>query len=676
MRCTILPSSALLLATLIGPAVPLPAQDPALVEALAPIMMLEDRRELNPTILAQALEHPEAQVRRAATVAIGRIGQRDGLPFLVQRLQDREAGVVTEAFFAMGLLRDPRAVPAILARLRAGDTLEAAALGEAAIALARIGGPDAVAALSDIIGGGGGEISRERRDQMLLPAMLESWRLGPDAPVRAILPYASDQDTDRRWRALYVLGRLRTPAAGEDLLRALRDRVTLIRETAARSLTKAYVDSAGLSSSTVLGELGRAADDQDPGVRINALGALGSFRDSMQAGRVIPLLNDPDRNVRVAAANALGMLRGGEAVAALEAVFTMREPGWALERATLGALAQADTAAFHRHVGRWLQSTDAISRANALQLLAGTRPADPSAFRTGLADRDPRVRRAALTGWASAGPEHRAAATAAARDALRDPDSGMRSAAIAALDPAGTPADIDLMVERWRGADTEVRMAIVAKLGSLARDQPDLMASLASPERRVLLERQTDPALRLAARRSFPTLAARWGVSAVVETGRSLEDYRGIVRGLALAPQSPRVVIEVEGRGNIEVELLARDAPLTVANFLQLVDRRYFDGNRWHRVVPNFVIQDGDRTGMGDGGPGWSIRDEINRRQYDVPMLGMALSGPDTGGSQWFINLSPQPHLNGQYTIFGRVTGSYGPLKRVTQGDVIRTIRK
>ncbi|PKL93771.1 MAG: peptidyl-prolyl cis-trans isomerase, partial [Gemmatimonadetes bacterium HGW-Gemmatimonadetes-1] len=72
---------------------------------------------------------------------------------------------------------------------------------------------------------------------------------------------------------------------------------------------------------------------------------------------------------------------------------------------------------------------------------------------------------------------------------------------------------------------------------------------------------------------------------------------------------------------------------------------------------------------------GWAIRDEINRRQYDIPMLGMALSGPNTGGSQWFINLSPQPHLNGQYTIFGRVTGTYGPLKRVLQGDLIRTIR-
>jgi cyclophilin family peptidyl-prolyl cis-trans isomerase len=106
------------------------------------------------------------------------------------------------------------------------------------------------------------------------------------------------------------------------------------------------------------------------------------------------------------------------------------------------------------------------------------------------------------------------------------------------------------------------------------------------------------------------------------------------------------------------------------------VDRRWFDGNRWHRVVPNFVIQDGDRSGTGSGGPGWAIRDEFNRRRYDVPMAGMALSGPETGGSQWFINVSPQPHLDGRYTIFGKVAGSYAALLRVTQGDVIRSIHR
>ncbi len=88
-------------------------------------------------------------------------------------------------------------------------------------------------------------------------------------------------------------------------------------------------------------------------------------------------------------------------------------------------------------------------------------------------------------------------------------------------------------------------------------------------------------------------------------------------------------------------------------------------------------MQDGDPRGDGFGGPGGAIRDEINRWRYaGKPMLGMALSGPDTGSSQWFINLGPQPHLDGTYTIFGRVIGNIGPLTRITQGDLIRTIKR
>ena len=111
-------------------------------------------------------------------------------------------------------------------------------------------------------------------------------------------------------------------------------------------------------------------------------------------------------------------------------------------------------------------------------------------------------------------------------------------------------------------------------------------------------------------------------------------------------------------------------------NFLRLVDRRFFDGSRWHRVVPNFVIQDGDPRGDGNGGPGWVIRDEIDRRRYDRGAVGMALSGPDTGGSQFFVTHSPQPHLDGGYTVFGQVVQGTDVLDQIVQGDRIRRITR
>jgi len=110
--------------------------------------------------------------------------------------------------------------------------------------------------------------------------------------------------------------------------------------------------------------------------------------------------------------------------------------------------------------------------------------------------------------------------------------------------------------------------------------------------------------------------------------------------------------------------------------FLSLVDRRYFDGSTWHRVVPNFVVQDGDPRGDGWGGPGFALRDEVNPVRYETGTVGMALSGPDTGGSQFFITHSPQPHLDGTYTVFGRVVSGLGALDAIGQGERLRSIHR
>ena len=116
------------------------------------------------------------------------------------------------------------------------------------------------------------------------------------------------------------------------------------------------------------------------------------------------------------------------------------------------------------------------------------------------------------------------------------------------------------------------------------------------------------------------------------------------------------------------------EAPYTVWNFAHLAEEGYFDGVVFHRVVPDFVIQAGDPRGDGWGGPGYEIPDEINPLPYDTGALGMALSGPDTGGSQWFITLSPQPHLDGRYTIFARVTRGQAVAARITQGATIHRV--
>ena len=133
----------------------------------------------------------------------------------------------------------------------------------------------------------------------------------------------------------------------------------------------------------------------------------------------------------------------------------------------------------------------------------------------------------------------------------------------------------------------------------------------------------------------------------------------------------PHVIIETEQRGLIEIELFGPEAPLTVANFLRLVDRHFFDGNRWHRVVPNFVVQDGDPRGDGFGGPGGAIRDEINRQRYDEPMLGMALSGPGHRRPASGSSLSARSRTSTAPTpCSAGWRAATTALARVTQGDL------
>jgi len=119
------------------------------------------------------------------------------------------------------------------------------------------------------------------------------------------------------------------------------------------------------------------------------------------------------------------------------------------------------------------------------------------------------------------------------------------------------------------------------------------------------------------------------------------------------------------------LELFAADAPVTVDNFATLARRGYFDGQRFHRVVPNFVVQAGDPRGDGNGGPGHAIRDEMNQHRYVRGTMGMALSGPNTGGSQFFVTHAPQPHLDGGYTVFGQLLSGGDVLDRIVQGDRI-----
>jgi cyclophilin family peptidyl-prolyl cis-trans isomerase len=137
---------------------------------------------------------------------------------------------------------------------------------------------------------------------------------------------------------------------------------------------------------------------------------------------------------------------------------------------------------------------------------------------------------------------------------------------------------------------------------------------------------------------------------------------------------SPHVFIETR-RGTIELELDLVNAPVMSQAFVDLVRTGFFNGLKVHRLVPNFVIQAGDPRGDGEGGPGFTIMDELSPTPYTRGTLGMALDWRDTGGSQFFITLSPQPHLDGKYSVFGHVVRGAEILDQFSQWDVIDRMR-
>ena len=672
LKCWALASAVLLLPNWAS------AQEESLIEQLAPVIAAEDARQWEPELFQRALFAPDSLVRRTAALAAGRIGDLRATPLLLQVLDQPDSTVRASAAFALGLLGDSAAVEPLIQRLTGLPPLDTATAAEAVTALAKIGGRRTADFFASALAG---KVALSQGDPAaaLSQVMLETWRLGKDAPSDALLAFANDTTRSVRWRAVYSLGRLRAPGAANHFIAALRGEDPALRAVAARVLTRDYAVAAKLAPATVAGLLTRAIDDQDPGVRVNAIRALGSYRDPASATALGSKLQDTDLNVRVQAASSLGELRGSIAAAALRRALEGKE-GFALRREALLGLARVNRAAFASAAATWRSGPDWRERAAAAE--GWTR-----AGRTGAAwfvsDKDGRVVAAGLRAWADSvtGPDR--PLMAAARSLVTHSDAAVRSVAADALTRAADPADIPELARMYarslRDSFPDASLSALAALAAISQSGEPARKRVLS-EFLGTAERPANYLLRRWAEDNWPAAAEQWGPAYPVTTGRTLQDYRELARQFLVAPDSvarPHVLIETEQRGVLEVELFGPAAPLTVANFLRLVDRRFFDGNRWHRVVPNFVVQDGDPRGDGFGGPGGAIRDEINPNRYgSKPMLGMALSGPDTGSSQWFITLSPQPHLDGTYTVFGRAVGNVAALGRITQGDVIRTIRR
>jgi cyclophilin family peptidyl-prolyl cis-trans isomerase len=256
---------------------------------------------------------------------------------------------------------------------------------------------------------------------------------------------------------------------------------------------------------------------------------------------------------------------------------------------------------------------------------------------------------------------------------LGEQDAGLVASAVEALGDLGgdDPATVTAIVAAMRAnASPNEPDVLVSGLQALGK----LKASAGVPLAEEALG-SAQPAVREAAR---GLLRAVLGDSAAAAAAAAhgpppwraapVADYRQAL------PSAQTAVIRT-ARGEITLELYPEDAPRTVANFVTLARRGYYDKLAFHRVVPNFVVQGGDPRGDGYGGPGYSLRCEINAHPFRRGTVGMALAGKDTGGSQFFITHSAQPQLDGRHTVIGQLEGGLEVLDALQAGDRMLKVR-
>lgn len=690
-----------------------PANTQVSSEVLLRIVRAEDERRWDKDLL-ELFGDKSPAVRKRAALAAGRIGNELAVPPLISLLQsDEDDGVQSMAAFALGEVESPAATEALTEQLskRDGSMSRARiveALGKIAAALPQTNEEQKKQIGKTILGVLNFEAQRRSRPDtdVILLALTAALRARPEGAGKVVAEFLSNSDPRIRSDAGNTLARLRAKDGNEELRKLLTsDPDPNVRANAARVL------GATEDKAAVEGLLNRALQDPDSRVRVSAIRALGSVGDQqifntlLERGKALSAKQEKNEVLEIVttlgrvgqnsksqlAIDWLKQLRSYDAPE-VEIAFARISPQlysvelqqlsntteWRRQAAIGSGAAEVANvkssdrlldASIKNEALRNVSNTLScpsykgprssgipnvrvrpgmvltsrctplaiMARPDALRAYAAFKPNDlGEVLRKHLTESDVTVRTTAaeLLGELPFDATNIQALEAALKVALRDKDSN--DAALAIIDA--------LAKQKNRNANQAIKAAI---------ESSDY-----------LTRRKAVESLKLTGAGDFSTRVG-------APTRNSAADY-----ARAISRIGKRVLAVVStSKGPFTIEFLPDEAPLNVDNFVQLARRGYFNGIVFHRVVPNFVVQGGDPRGDGNGGPGYQIRCEINEVPYDRGAVGMALSGKDTGGSQWFVTHAPQPHLDGGYTVFGRVVQGMDVVDRIVRGDKIRSVK-
>jgi len=685
------------------------------------ILKAEDARRYDKT-LEDLLRSPNADIRTRAALAAGRIGNEAALPLLHAILKaDTSVDAREMAAFAIGEIESIRNTYALLDPLKTEtDPRVRSRIIEAAGKMAAANPTNAITpALKRTILEA---LAAETDRQSILAALTAALRARPDGSDVATAKFLTHTDARVRSDAANALTRMRAKNANETLRSMLAtDTEATARANAARALGAAEDKDA-------FDLLVKAAiDDKDSRVRVSAIRSLGSLKNADAAAKLIErgnalmaLINKtkrtvaPEMNEALEIATTLGRLLpetknevamsllneflfddrlvAPEAMVAMVAIYpeSMAKYVAPLE---LGYRNPKYPVAYAQAMQGLAASKDATLRQTAAENLrsyiagmaTGVKDADQPKFLMAL----PAMMRA----LAAFKPDNldeilrghlkndnifiraTAAELLGERPVSKENLDALKSAASRALlvDKTYNDAHLAIIQAAFKLDKKESLGVVISGL-----DSRDFVVRKKALELLRTVDTNVSPGAPSfidSALRSKKDQVQPYSPIFGTKLGQVLNidaDYR---RALLRKNGTVKAVLTTE-KGTFTIDLYPEEAPLTVDNFVKLARARYFDGLEVHRVVPNFVMQDGDPRGDGNGGPGWSIRCEVNMREYGRGAVGMALSGKDTGGSQWFVTHAPQPHLDGGYTVFGQVNEpDMKVVDSIVRGDKIISVR-
>ncbi len=630
-------------------------RDRSIEEQLSEIILDEDRRELTER-LEKYLQAEDPDVRGRAALAVGRIGARGSGALLIDMIYDANLDVAATAAFALGLT-DEKGYASHLVDL--ANDLPSAVAFRAVEAVGRL----ADSAMYDV--------ARQLVEMLLHPspevreaACMAIYRAGAKSKAPALLAFvAGEEDRPVRKAVLYTLAQFGYEEAAPLFEEYLADSDPFARATAVRGLGKSKAASAEHY-------LAIAMNDSDHGVVAGAIAQLGGFETVAAKQQLAERLErETDEKLIIALMQAIQRQNSAIGAAEVRSKLTnYTSPGIvAAGLKCLGAVTK-DRAVINidslttREIpyirAACAEAYGLIGMENIISRLAVLS-----------SDEDGMVRTAALISLIKLDTAN---TDFHFNKALTDQDFVVVVTAVEHIrDHLLTEylPVLNTIMSRGPAIDVDIRRTIVETAGAFLEENindttaHDILVQGVFDQdyviRRTAAEIYRD-VLQQDRFNLVPPAATWFGIGAIED---ALHKYK----------INPYAAIVTE-KGTVEMELFFDVAPLTVLNFIRLVEEEFYNGLIFHRVVPGFVVQGGDPRGDGWGGQGRYMRCEYSIEPYIRGTVGVATSGKDTGGSQFFVTLAPQPHLEGRYTVMGQVIAGMEVVDQLVYGDQILKI--